>query len=78
MGRLLYDFGIIDAKTVNKLVKEAEKAGKGSFALAWVMDQTEERGRMVLLLIYVPLILKLTPPNSLPLMLLDTRILFRK
>ena len=42
MGRLLYDFGIIDAKTVNKLVKEAEKAGKGSFALAWVMDQTEE------------------------------------
>ncbi|RCK65447.1 Elongation factor 1 alpha-like protein [Candida viswanathii] len=42
MGRLLYDFGIVDAKTVNKLVKEAEKAGKGSFALAWVMDQTEE------------------------------------
>ncbi|CAX40943.1 GTP binding protein, putative [Candida dubliniensis CD36] len=42
MGRLLYDFGIIDAKTVSKLVKEAEKAGKGSFALAWVMDQTEE------------------------------------
>ncbi|KAL6450476.1 HBS1 Elongation factor 1 alpha-like protein [Candida maltosa Xu316] len=42
MGRLLYDFGIVDAKTVNKLVKEAEKAGKGSFALAWIMDQTEE------------------------------------
>ncbi|KAK6885395.1 Elongation factor 1 alpha-like protein [Candida tropicalis] len=42
MGRLLFDFGIVDAKTVNKLVKEAEKAGKGSFALAWVMDQTEE------------------------------------
>lgn len=42
MGRLLFDFGIVDAKTVNKLVKEAEKAGKGSFALAWIMDQTEE------------------------------------
>ncbi|CAI5760229.1 unnamed protein product [Candida verbasci] len=42
MGRLLYDYGIVDAKTVNKLVREAEKAGKGSFALAWIMDQTEE------------------------------------
>ena len=78
MGRLLYDFGIIDAKTVNKLVKEAEKAGKGSFALAWVMDQTEEERSHGVTVIYVPLILRLTPPNSLPLMLLDTRILFRK
>lgn len=42
MGRILFDFGIVDAKTVNKLVKEAEKAGKGSFALAWIMDQTAE------------------------------------
>lgn len=42
MGRMLYDFGIVDARTVNKLVKEAEKAGKGSFALAWIMDQTSE------------------------------------
>lgn len=42
MGRLLFDYGIVDAKTVNKLVKESEKIGKGSFALAWIMDQTEE------------------------------------
>lgn len=44
MGRLLYDYGIVDARTVNKLVKDAEKAGKGSFALAWILDQSlEER-----------------------------------
>lgn len=42
MGRMLFDYGIIDAKTVNKLVKEAERAGKGSFALAWIMDQTAD------------------------------------
>lgn len=44
MGRMLYDYGIVDARTVSKLVKDAEKAGKGSFALAWIMDQSlEER-----------------------------------
>ncbi|KAI3406586.2 hypothetical protein KGF56_000718 [Candida oxycetoniae] len=42
MGRLLFDFGIVDAKTVNKLVRESERIGKGSFALAWIMDQTQE------------------------------------
>lgn len=48
MGRILYDSGTVDAKTVNKLVREAEKSGKGSFALAWIMDQTtEERSRGV-------------------------------
>lgn len=48
MGRLLFDLGVVDAKTVNKLVREAEKSGKGSFALAWIMDQTsEERSRGV-------------------------------
>lgn len=48
MGRILYDLGTVDAKTVNKLVREAEKSGKGSFALAWIMDQTsEERARGV-------------------------------
>lgn len=48
IGRLLYDVGAVDAKTVNKLVREAEKMGKGSFALAWIMDQTsEERSRGV-------------------------------
>lgn len=48
MGRLLFDLGIIDAKTVNNLVRQSEKLGKGSFALAWIMDQTsEERSRGV-------------------------------
>lgn len=48
MGRILFETGTVDAKTVNKLVREAEKSGKGSFALAWIMDQTsEERSRGV-------------------------------
>lgn len=48
LGRILFDTGTVDAKTVNKLVREAEKSGKGSFALAWIMDQTsEERTRGV-------------------------------
>lgn len=48
MGRILYDTNTVDGKTVNKLVREAEKSGKGSFALAWLMDQTtEERSRGV-------------------------------
>ncbi|KAK6203557.1 putative elongation factor 1 alpha-like protein [Scheffersomyces amazonensis] len=42
MGRILLDYGIVDAKTVDKLVKESTRAGKGSFALAWILDQTEE------------------------------------
>lgn len=42
MGRILYDTGTVDGKTVNKLVREAEKSGKGSFALAWLLDQTAE------------------------------------
>lgn len=42
MGRLLYDYGIVDSRTVNKLVKDAERAGKGLFALAWIMDQSSE------------------------------------
>lgn len=48
MGRILLDLNVVDMKTVNKLIKESESIGKGSFALAWVMDQTkEERSRGV-------------------------------
>lgn len=48
MGRILLDLNVVDLKTVNKLIKESENVGKGSFALAWVMDQTkEERARGV-------------------------------
>jgi elongation factor 1 alpha-like protein len=48
MGRLLLDLGVVDQRTVDKLRKEADKIGKSSFALAWVLDQrTEERARGV-------------------------------
>ncbi|CCC66896.1 hypothetical protein NCAS_0A03380 [Naumovozyma castellii] len=48
MGRLLYDIGAVDTNHIRKLKKESERIGKGSFALAWVMDQTtEERERGV-------------------------------
>ncbi|KAI2794398.1 HBS1-like protein [Penicillium oxalicum] len=48
MGRLLADQGAIDQRTLEKYKKEAEKIGKGSFALAWVLDQgSEERARGV-------------------------------
>ncbi|BCS20570.1 putative translation elongation factor EF-1 subunit [Aspergillus puulaauensis] len=48
MGRLLADLKAVDQRTLDKYRKEAEKLGKGSFALAWVLDQgTEERARGV-------------------------------
>ncbi|KAL9596256.1 MAG: hypothetical protein Q9219_005917 [cf. Caloplaca sp. 3 TL-2023] len=48
MGRLLYDLKVVDQRTIDKYRKEAEKIGKSSFALAWVLDQgTEERDRGV-------------------------------
>ena len=48
MGRLLYDLKVVDQRTIDRYRKEAEKLGKSSFALAWVLDQgTEERNRGV-------------------------------
>jgi len=48
MGRLLYDLKVVDQRTIDKYRKEAERMGKSSFALAWVLDQgTEERSRGV-------------------------------
>ena len=48
MGRLLIDFQTVDQRTMEKYRREADKIGKGSFALAWVLDQgTEERARGV-------------------------------
>ncbi|KAL1871608.1 hypothetical protein VTK73DRAFT_1957 [Phialemonium thermophilum] len=48
MGRLLLDLNVVDQRTIDKFRKEAEKIGKSSFALAWVLDQrTEERARGV-------------------------------
>lgn len=42
MGRMLYDCGAVDERAMRKYRQESEQIGKGSFALAWVMDQTEE------------------------------------
>lgn len=42
MGRLLYDLGVVNERTMKKYRNEADKIGKSSFALAWVMDQTDE------------------------------------
>ncbi|KAK4209795.1 putative glucose-regulated protein 78 of hsp70 family [Rhypophila decipiens] len=48
MGRLLLDLKVVDQRTVEKLRQEADKIGKSSFALAWVLDQrVEERTRGV-------------------------------
>lgn len=48
MGRLLYDLKAIDQRTIDKYKREADKIGKGSFHLAWVLDQgSEERARGV-------------------------------
>lgn len=47
-GRLLLDLGEVEQRTVDKYRKEAEKEGKSSFALAWVLDtRAEERSRGV-------------------------------
>lgn len=42
MGRMLLDCGVVNERTVQKFRQEAEKIGKSSFALAWVLDQTQE------------------------------------
>lgn len=48
MGQLLHQLGKVDARTAHRHQKEASAAGKGSFALAWVLDQRpEERARGV-------------------------------
>jgi elongation factor 1 alpha-like protein len=38
MGRLLLDTGAVPQRDIDKYRKEATEKGKGSFALAWVMD----------------------------------------
>jgi len=47
-GRLIFELGGIDERTMQKLRDEADKLGKGSFAFAFYMDrQKEERERGV-------------------------------
>lgn len=46
MGHLLYLLGNVNKRTMHKYEQEAKKAGKASFAYAWVLDETgEERDR---------------------------------
>lgn len=48
VGRILLDTGQFPAHEIERYKKEAEEKGKGSFYLAWVMDQLkEERERGV-------------------------------
>ncbi|XP_042177270.1 HBS1-like protein isoform X2 [Oncorhynchus tshawytscha] len=48
MGHLLYLLGNVNKRTMHKYEQESKKAGKASFAYAWVLDETgEERNRGV-------------------------------
>lgn len=42
MGHLLYNLGNVSKKVMHKNETESKKFGKGSFAFAWVLDETEE------------------------------------
>ncbi|OLL26649.1 HBS1-like protein [Neolecta irregularis DAH-3] len=42
IGRLLHDLGEVEKRTMQKLHQESGKIGKSSFALAWLLDGTEE------------------------------------
>ncbi|XP_063089045.1 HBS1-like protein isoform X3 [Cavia porcellus] len=48
MGHILYLLGNVNKRTMHKYEQESKKAGKASFAYAWVLDETgEERERGV-------------------------------
>ncbi|XP_048386834.1 HBS1-like protein isoform X5 [Stegostoma tigrinum] len=48
MGHLLYLLGKVNKRIMHKYEQESKKAGKASFAFAWVLDETgEERKRGV-------------------------------
>ncbi len=42
IGRLLYELGEVDERTIQKLKEEAEKLGKATFEFAYVMDKLKE------------------------------------
>ena len=42
MGRLLYEYGIVENKTMHKYKRQSQQSGKSSFAYAWVLDCHEE------------------------------------
>ncbi|KAH7699599.1 Elongation factor Tu C-terminal domain containing protein, partial [Aphelenchoides avenae] len=42
VGHLLYQLGYVDDRTIHRYKQEATRSGKGSFAFAWILDETEE------------------------------------
>ncbi|KAK2114371.1 HBS1-like protein, partial [Saguinus oedipus] len=42
MGHMLYLLGNVNKRTMHKYEQESKKAGKASFAYAWVLDETGE------------------------------------
>ena len=38
---MLYKAGNVAQRTIHKYEKESQQTGKGSFALAWVMDESQ-------------------------------------
>ncbi|KAI6234398.1 HBS1-like protein [Aphelenchoides fujianensis] len=42
VGHLLYLLGQVDEKAMNRYKQQANRIGKGSFAFAWILDETEE------------------------------------
>uniref|UniRef100_A0A915Q7Z2 Tr-type G domain-containing protein n=1 Tax=Setaria digitata TaxID=48799 RepID=A0A915Q7Z2_9BILA len=42
IGHLLYQVGRVDERTMHKYKQESAKTGKGSFAYAWILDDTQE------------------------------------
>lgn len=48
IGHILYLLDYVDEKTMNKFRQQSNRLGKGSFAFAWILDETEdERSRGV-------------------------------
>lgn len=41
VGHLLYKIGQVNSRTIQKYERESEEIGKGSFSLAWVLDERE-------------------------------------
>jgi len=42
MGRLLFELGQVQKKTMHKYEQESRKVGKQSFVYAWILDETGE------------------------------------
>ena len=57
MGHLLYQLGQVSQKQMHKYKQESQKIGKGSFAFAWVLDETEEERFLIFFLLNVLIIL---------------------